>query len=80
LIADSLGANSLPPGESFTTIPSVGFGEFSVGYRLRPHLFRKRPFLARGLWLGVHWLPIPGQELVEAIGGMTVMRCRTSLS
>src|ERR1700676_5071765 len=32
----------------------------------------KRPFFTRNLYLGVYRLPIPGQELVEAVGGMTV--------
>ena len=35
-------------------------------------LFRKRRVLAHGSGVSVDWLPIPGQELVEAIGGMTV--------
>src|SRR5882762_11831784 len=33
---------------------------------------RKRPLLARGLGVDAHWLPIPWQELVEAVGGVTV--------
>src|ERR1035437_176619 len=33
---------------------------------------RKRRVLAHGSGFGVGWLPIPGQELVEAAGGMTV--------
>ena len=28
--------------------------------------------LARGLGVDAHWLPIPWQELVEAVGGVTV--------
>jgi hypothetical protein len=32
----------------------------------------KRPFLARGLGLDAYWLPVPGQESVEGLGGMTV--------
>ena len=32
----------------------------------------KRPLLARGLGVDAHWLPIPWQELVEAVGGVTV--------
>jgi hypothetical protein len=32
----------------------------------------KRPFLARGLGLDAYWLPVPGQEFVEAAGGKTV--------
>jgi len=35
-------------------------------------IIRKRPFFTRDLYLGVYRLPIPGQELVEAVGGMTV--------
>src|SRR5258708_33112155 len=33
---------------------------------------RKRPFLVRGLGLDAYWLPVPGQEFVEAAGGVTV--------
>jgi hypothetical protein len=36
------------------------------------HDGRKRPLLARGLGVDAHWLPIPWQELVEAVGGVTV--------
>ena len=39
---------------------------------LSRRFLRKRPLLARGLGVDAHWLPIPGQELVEAAGGMTV--------
>jgi hypothetical protein len=35
-------------------------------------LWGKRPFLARGLGLDAYWLPVPGQESVEGLGGMTV--------
>jgi hypothetical protein len=39
---------------------------------------RKRPSLARGLGVDAHWLPIPWQELVEAVGGVTVGHARQS--